>query len=90
MCSVQCVSSTFTHSSGKVDRHHGVGGEEEVSESCSMFLVIHNMAVPRDEPAQTEIICTVRPEQEKMTWQKITIIEVVVVMVTSEKAEEEK
>ena len=68
-----------------------MGGEEEVSESCSMFLVIHNMTVPCDEPAQTEIICTIRPKQNEMTWQEITIIVVVVVvMVTSEKAEEEK
>lgn len=54
------------YSSRHIDRHEGMGGQENIHQSVRLLGSVHYMSKPCDQPTQTEVILTLRPDGRQM------------------------
>ena len=66
LCGCVCVCvSVLSHGSREVDGHERVGGQEEVDQSAGLVQSPHHVAKPGDEPAEAEVVGTLRSDDRK-------------------------
>ena len=61
-----------TYCSRQVDRHEWMRCQEQVHQSESLIGSPSYVPKPRDEPTETKVVCTLRPEQSNEEIQYIT------------------